>query len=211
VEEQAPFCPSCGAPQIRVSSRDTQLSETQSTGPSPPTKSVQPPMLLLRVGHPDQLQWKTFLRIAIPLAGVVAFFTAANLLLGLLMLLPGSVILAIHLYRRRQLGPFRTRQGAKLGALIGLLSFACLAIVLAVLVTRDPATYRQETEKAVMEALARNPSPQAQQLVEKWFTGSAGTVRLTALGMTFLLVLLLIIGSLSGALAVALVRDRSGP
>ncbi len=168
-------------------------------------------MMLLRVGHPDQLHWKTFLRIATPLAGVVAFFTAANLLLGLLMLLPGSVILAIHIYRRRQPGPFRTRQGAKLGALVGFLSFACLAIVLAVLVARDPTTYRQETEKAVKEALARNPSPQAQQLVEKWFTGPAGTVRLTALGMTFLLVLLLIIGSLSGALAAALVRNRSGP
>lgn len=142
---------------------------------------------------------------------MAAFFTAANLLLGLLVLLPGSVILAIHIYRRRQPGSFRPRQGAKLGAVIGLISFACLAIVLTVLVARDPVTYRQETEKAVKEALARNPNSQAQELVEKWFTGPEGTLRLTALGMTFLLVLLLIVSSLSGALAVVLVRPRSGP
>jgi hypothetical protein len=168
-------------------------------------------MLLLRVGQPDQIHWKTFLRIAAPLAGVVAFFTAANVLLGCLIVLPGSVIFALHIYRRRRQGPFRTGQAAKLGALLGLLSLACLGIVLAVLVARDPATYRQETEKAVKEALARNPNPQAQQLVEKWFSGPAGTARLTALGMTFLLVILMIIGGLSGALAAALARDRSGP
>lgn len=165
-------------------------------------------MPLLRVGQPDKIDWKVFLRIAAPLALAVAFFTPYSPLVGWLVLLPGSVFLAIHFYRRRRPGLLKTAQGAKLGALIALLTFAVLAVLLAILIAHDPAAYRRDAENAVRDALARNPSPQA-EVVRALFAGPRGVAVLTAMGMAILLAFLLAIGSIAGALAASLGRNKS--
>lgn len=169
-------------------------------------------MLLLRVGHPGQIQWKIFLRAAAPLAATVAFFTAYNPLLAWLVLLPGSVVLAIYLYRRRQPGPLRASQGAKLGSFIALLVFVFSSLLFAVAVSRDPAAYRQEVDKAVktiQDMEARNP--QAPQISQSLSNGIYGIVLFTTMSLASLLVFLLIVGSAIGALAASLSRERSSP
>ncbi len=169
------------------------------------------PVALLRVGQGDRIDWKSFLRIAAPLALAVGLLTAYSPLLGALILLPGSVFLAVHVYRRRTLGPLRAAQGARMGAVVGTISFAVLAVLFAASVAYDPAGYRQQVESQVKEALARNPSPQAQQVVQNLFSGPRGIALLLAMGMAVTLVFLLVISSVSGALAASLVRNKSGP
>jgi hypothetical protein len=163
----------------------------------------------LPAGTPDQIDWKTFLRIGAPLAGLVGLLTAFAALVWL-VLFPANIFLAIHLYRRRQPGPLKTTQGVRMGVLLGLLTFATQALVLVAVVAHDPAGYRQQRESEMKDALAHNPSPQAEQ-VTQMFSGARGVALLTTIGMTGLLVFTLIIGGVSGALAASLSRNKSGP
>jgi hypothetical protein len=164
--------------------------------------------MLLRVGQPDRIQWKTFLRIAVPLAAVVGVSPAVHPLLALL-LLPGSVIFALHVYRRKQTGPLRPFQGAKLGAFIGLASFGFYTVLFAIQVAGDPGGFRRDMASVIQQAIARNPTPEARQMAEAILSGTGGLVLFSALEMGFLLAFLLAIGSASGALAARFSREKA--
>ncbi len=166
-------------------------------------------MPVLRVRHRDGIEWKSFLRIAAPLAGLVGIVAFYVPLLWL-VLFPGSIFFAVYVYRRRQLGPLKPAHGAKMGIVIGLLTFAVVALLLTALIAHDPAGYRQDRENEMKEAMARNPSPQSAQVAQV-FSGTRGVALLTVVGMAMLLVLTLVIGSASGALAASLARNRAGP
>jgi F0F1-type ATP synthase assembly protein I len=165
--------------------------------------------MLLRVGTPNRIHWKAFFRIAIPLTAVVGLFTAANPGLAWLLVLPASVVLAIHLYRRRQPGPLKPSQGAQMGALIGLCTFVLFAVLMAARVASDPAEYRHLMAQALQEAMARNPDPAGQQMMQSFFGGTGGLVIVTAVCLVFALALLLAIGSVSGVLAARFSRGKN--
>jgi hypothetical protein len=162
----------------------------------------------LRVGQPERIHWKTFFRIAFPLAAVVGISPVIHPALSWLFL-PAVVLISIHLYRRRQTGPVRPGQGAKMGAFIGLGSFSVYALIFAIKAAADPAAFRQEITAVIQEAIARNPSPEARQLAENLLSGNGGIVLFAAISMGFLLILLLVIGSVSGALASRLFREKA--
>jgi len=163
------------------------------------------------VGQGQRIDWKTFLRISLPLAAAVGLFSAFSPLLGSLVLFPGSVFLAVHAYRRRRPGLLKTVQGAKMGIVMGLFSFAFLAAILGITVAHDPAGHRQQMENQMKEAFARNPNPQNQQALERLLSRPHGFVLFLVAGSMVLLVFLLIIGSVFGALAISLVRKKLGP
>ncbi len=159
MEEQTPFCPSCGAPQIRVSARAEPQVEDEpdslNTPPPPPIdhEPLRYPAISLAFSPSGRILWKKFSRIVLPMAVLVGASTAALLPLGLLIFLPASVILGIHLYRRRQqLGSIRASLGARLGAFTGLLSFAFFFIVFALAVASHRAEYREIVAKALKDA-----------------------------------------------------------
>lgn len=163
----------------------------------------------MHVGQADRIHWKSFLRTALPLAAVVGVSLMVSPAL-LLLLLPGSVIVAIQLYRRRQPGPLRPSQGAKMGALIGLVSFGVYALLFAIRVAGDPAEFRQQMSALIQEAIARNPTtPEARQMAESLFSGTGGLVFFFATGLALLLVFLLVLGSVSGALAGKFFKEKS--
>jgi hypothetical protein len=113
------------------------------------------------------------------------------------------------MYRRRQPGPLAAWQGAKMGAFIGLASFAFFAVFFAVDVGMDPAAYRQNIDQAVQKAVASNPDPQVQQMLHSLLTGTRGTVVFTAILMVFSLGFLAAIGGISGSLAAVFFRKKS--
>ncbi len=136
------------------------------------------------------------------MAALVGLSSVAIPPLGLFIFLPASVILGIHLYRRRQqLGPIKASLGARLGAFTGLLSFAFFLVDSAVAVARNQAEYHEAIAKAVRDAAARNPDPQIQQTVQSLFNGTGGMLFFALLAAGFALVFFLIIASLTGALA----------
>lgn len=66
-------------------------------------------------------------------------------------------------------------------------------------------------ENQMKEAFARNPNPQNQQALERLLSRPHGFVLFLVAGSMVLLVFLLIIGSVFGALAISLVRNKLGP
>jgi hypothetical protein len=163
--------------------------------------------MLLRVEQPDRIHWKPYLRIAAPMALVVGVSPIIHPALSWL-LLPAVVILSIHLYRRRYPDPLRPGQGAKMGAVTGLAGFSVYALIIAIKAAADPAAFRQEITAVIQEAIARNPSAEARQMAETLLSGTGGIVLFAAISMGFLLLFLLVIGSVSGALAARLSKEK---
>ena len=125
------------------------------------------------------------------------------------VVLAAAGFLAVVLYRRRrplsQLGP---GIGAVLGTLSGTLGFGFLAIPLAVSVTVSHSweQIHREVLEAVKEAASRNPSPQAQQIVE--FCNTSTGFALLIAGS---LVLFLLFAGVGGAIGGAVLRLRNKP
>lgn len=122
--------------------------------------------------------------------------------LGLFIILPASVILAIYIYCRHRPVPLRGGQGARMGAITGLLSFFFFSVFFLVAVYLNQSRYRDVIVGKIHEISAQNPDPQAQQMLQ-WFTTTHGLITFTIMFLLTILVFFLIIGAGIGALAVA--------
>ena len=210
IEEQTPFCSACGAPQIRVSTPEQPLEV--------PEKRPQdlPPELAKRPFPPDGLAlsggiaWKDFIHAATPLAAVTGILTVPLAPLGLFVLLPANLIWAIARYRRNRPISIRAGQGARMGALMGALSFGFFLACFLATITLWRTQYRELMIARINEIAAQNPDLQAQQMTQ-WLATPHGLIVFTALGLGTILLIFLVIGMGSGALAVALGKARNRP
>jgi hypothetical protein len=192
-----------------------QPLESGDTVPPPPPpaplESRPEAAILRRAAETVSIDWKVFLRIAAPLGVFVGLFTAVNPLVGSLVLLPGSVFVVVHLYRRRYPLPLKALQGARLGAVIGLLGFAIPSAATVIEIAYDPQGYRQALEDQFRQVQANATDPQAKEMLETIVNQAGGVVPLTLLAMPVVLGFLLVIGGVCGAVAAVLPRNRSGP
>ena len=211
IEEQVAFCSACGAPQIRVSRPSEQLSEI----PALPGMEITAEQLVA-VKTPADLvdrsgiQWKSFARTAAPLAAFTGLLTVLAPPLGFFILLPASLILSIYIYRRTRPAPMHGGQGARMGALMGLLSFIFFAAFFLVAVFQNQPEYREIIVNKVHEVVAQNPDRQVQQTLQ-WFVTTDGLIALTVMILAVILLVFLVIGMGSGALAVTLGKSRNRP
>lgn len=197
IDQDAPFCPACGAPQIRVSTQEPSTAVPETTGEPLAHADRQPGPAL----QPGGIQWKIFLRTAWPLAAF-AGLTVAFSVIGLLVVLPVSVLLGCGLYRRRHIGPLRASQGARLGLTMGLISFAAFATLSGIAIASNDAVH-QEVIQAMTQAASRSPDPQARQLMLSWINSPHGFAVLIAVGFVFLMFIFLVFTAISGAVAAA--------
>jgi len=204
IDEQITFCPACGAPQIRVSRPPEELSESGATATMEP--GADPPLSV--AGTPANLtarlriDWKSFSRTAAPLAAFTGMVTVALAPLGLFVVLPVSVILAIYIYCRHRPVPVRGGLGARMGAVTGLFSFFFFTVFFLVAVYLNSSKYREIIVDKIHEIAAQNPDPQAQQMLQ-WFTTPHGIATFTVMFLLTVLVFILMISAGIGALAVA--------
>ena len=152
--------------------------------------------------------WKRFLRTATPVAILVGMLTIAVRPLGLFLLLPLGIIWTIARYREQRPTRLRGGQGARMGALMAALSFATFLVPFLVDFSLSPAKYREQMIASVHEAAAKNPDPQVQQILQ-WFATPDGLITFAAIALLIILLVFLIIGMGSGALAVAVVKPRN--
>jgi hypothetical protein len=210
VEGQIAFCAACGAPQIRVSRPEQPLNvpEVQQDLPPVVPEGPFPPS-----GHPTPssgIAWKDFIRAATPLAAVTGILSVPLSLLGLFVLLPANLIWAIARYRRKRPLAIRAGQGARMGAVMGALSFGFFLPCFLVTITVWQTQYCELMIARINEIAAQNPEPQAQQMLQGLATPH-GLVVLTAFSLATILLIFLVIGMGSGALAVALGKARNRP
>ena len=202
VSEEAPFCPACGAPQIRVSSQFEPPAPESVTAPEQqssalPGIGIAPPT--------GEIQWKAFLRTAWPIAliaGVIARFS----IFGFLVLLPVSVFIAIRLYYKRHGGLPRAGAGAKLGMAMGIISFIVFA-GLSVLALAS-AEVRQELVRSVNLMASRNPDPQAQQILQNLMNNPQSLALMIGFGLVFTMIIFLVFTAISGAVAASTLSSK---
>jgi hypothetical protein len=211
MEEQTSFCSACGAPQIRV-----RTPELSPENPALPEVELTPGQIAAVAGVPANLtgrsgiQWKSFARTAAPLAAFTGMLTVVIPPLGFFILFPMCLILSIRIYQRLRPTPMRGGQGARMGALMGLLSFVFFMAFLLGFAFFYPARYQSLVIEAVKQIPNWSPDQQIQQLQQLAATPE-GVVAFTLVRLVGALIFFLLIGMGSGALAVTLGRPRSGP
>lgn len=211
IEGQVAFCPACGAPQIRVSTADRPLDVTENQPqdllPVSPERTLLPSGGLSRSAG---IVWRDFIHGATPLAAFTGILSVPLAPLGLFVLLPASLMWAIARYRRQHPVAFGAGQGARMGAVMGVLTFGFFLAGFLATITLLRTQYREMMIARINEIAAQNPDPQAQQMAQ-WFTTPHGFILIITLGLATILLMFLVIGMASGALAVALGKSRNRP
>ena len=195
------FCPSCGAPQIRVTA---PVTADESYAPTPPPPF---PAGVSFTGSERTIDWKAFARIALPLAFLAGTVCGLFLPLGL-ALIPGGVVLGIARYRRDYAPRITPSQGGWLGAFTGLLSFVFFLIFagIRVYLKRDEA--RVALLSALQEQAARNPDPNAHQVVSMLATPAGLVVMFLIISVIFLAVFVAL-ATVSGVFTAAISGNRN--
>jgi hypothetical protein len=211
VEDQTPFCPSCRAPQIRVTTPASAQPDQPSTEPLPPgtPASIEPPAVPVHFAQPTPIDWKKFRRISLPL---IAVSTLANIFLvplGFLLFL-ACTMLAVSRYRRVHPGALPASQGAKLGAVMALLSLSVPCVVAFILTFYNAAENQQQMVRGLQQRLPPNPDRILLHLVQ-WIGTYRGYVIASLISFGVVFVVLLVVASLIGALTATTFRNPPRP
>jgi hypothetical protein len=209
VEDGVPFCPQCGAPQIRVMTA-VQPAPAPSPGSILERRTPAHPVALAQLG---QVAWSRAWRAANLAAGLGALAALILMLatgvpqLAFLAWMLGGGMLAVVIYRRHHLGSISAGMGARLGAMAGLMGFVIFGLLSLVqmLAMRGSGQLRAAMEQALKASAERSGNPEAQQMVQQFLTPE-GMRLLIVLGIVLMLVLFVAASSLGGAIAAAISR-----
>ena len=212
VEEGTPFCSHCGAPQIRVAIPESVPVAVPATAgddpfPSPslaPASSGVPPVFL-------PVQWPR----AVQPCALGALFAVALMCLGLnaFVAVLGAGFLSVVLYRQRNPGTaVRPGTGARLGALGGLFFFGLSTIVAAVVLafSHKAADFRTQILVAMQQNAANYPADQVQHALD-FMKSPAGFTFFMVVALIFGFVVFVVLGTLGGALAGAVLGRQRRP
>jgi hypothetical protein len=206
VDENAAFCPACGAPQIKVSRREEDTPEAPSA-PIPPPSPVQASPLVPGVAE-GRIDWHRFLRMAWLPAIIAGLATAFYAPVGLLVVVPLTVTLTIRTYMKQNPLPLRAAQGAKMGIMAGFVSFVAFALLVLGLVSMDTAHIREEWTHAALQAASRNPDPHVQETLRSIVSTDQGFYLVVGISLVFFLVIVVGFTALTGAIAAATLSRR---
>ena len=213
VEDGVPFCPQCGAPQIRVMAAVQASSPTSVPGRLNERQFPAPPVTLgeLSSGTWSRAWWSANLAAGLGALGALVVAVATGLpQLGFLAWMLGGGMLGVVIYRRRQhLAHLTAGMGARLGAMAGLMGFVIFGLLSLVqmLALRGTGQLQAALEQALKASAARSGNPEAQQMVQQFLTPE-GMRTLLILGILLMLVMFLALSSLGGVIAAAFSRRR---
>ena len=221
VEEGIPFCPHCGAPQIRVVPPEatteqslTPVSDelrtpppTTSTSPWGPPRATFPPR--------EPIQWNQVWQGAL-LAGVGAALLSSLpfLALGSLLWLLIAGALSVSMYQRRVPSAIvKPGMGMRIGALAGGFAFVITAILSTVLFATEGNQLRQMMEEQLRASMAKAPDPRSAEILQQ-FISKLGTPEGLATFflwvMAFIAVLFILFSAAGGALGASVSARRRG-
>jgi hypothetical protein len=220
IEEGVPFCPQCGAPQIRVSPT-TPGEEATSPILSGMPDDIQPSAQPVELAPPPGLKGSAILRSAffaglmvamsmlLVAAIVVRLAMAARIgeqALGALILLAYCACMllggafSVRLARRRNPAtPVSYGAGARLGALTGGVGFFIFAALEFIRLTAfgQGGTLRASMSEALRRHASQGADPRTQQAYE-WLLSPAGLATLLTLIVVFALVSFVVCATMGG-------------
>lgn len=210
VEEGRPFCPHCMAPQIRVLVAEPVLAPASFAEPATATRASA-----------DLPASETVPVLAVPTSWSQAVKPAASAaVLGTILMVLGLYpivailimgFLAALFYGQSHPGSaMKPTIGIRLGALSGLFSsgFITLVTALGTLIPEVRDKFHEQTLEYVRNAAASQPSnPQLQGLLEHLKTPEGFVLVVVAFAVVFV-TLAIVLSSLGGALAAAILGRR---
>ena len=127
---------------------------------------------------------------------------------ALLVVPPLGGALAMWLYARgKEPGEIVVGTGARIGAVTGLFTYLIYGIIVAAQLSTQKGILQETMRKAIEQAIARNPSPEAQAMMNQVMTPEGIATILTVSAVIFLF-LFLIFGALGGSLGAAVLRGK---
>jgi hypothetical protein len=205
VEQGIPFCPHCGAPQIRVMLPEPVTAQIPPDAATLPIESLGAPVVS---GIP--LAWTHSLRPCALAALVAALLMGLGLNPFVAMLSVGFLAVIFNRQQRPD-SVFNAFAGAKLGALSGLLWFGISAILesLVVAFLHRGAEIRHELISRIEQAASQTSDPQTLAVFDK-LKSPGGLEFLIVFGLFFGFVAAIILSGLGGALGAVTFgrRDR---
>jgi hypothetical protein len=209
IEDGKPFCPQCGAPQIRVAMAEAPAEPAQAGNIAAPALGHELSLEASGVPATSLARWYQ--------AQPAALAAGVALLLMLLRLNPfvaalGTGFLAVVFARGRSAGGIRTMAGARLGALSGLLFFGMLTFLetLAVAVLHKGAEVRGQLIDKIQQAAARYPGPEVQPFLD-FAKSPSGLAFLLGASLIFGFVAFIALGAIGGALGASFLGRRDPP
>jgi hypothetical protein len=195
IEEGVPFCPHCGAPQIRVEAPVVEPSYEAATA------AVQV------AGRSGAVRWSDGLPSA-ALGGMIAAAAMVIPLGGFGLGIVAAGGLTVIFYQRRRPGDIMTTgMGARLGAATGAIGFGIFSIVMAAgtFMFHAGGQLRAKLLEAIEQSAARAPDSEARQMMETFKTPE-GLALLFVASLIFLLAFFLLFSSLGGAVGGSFAR-----
>ena len=211
LDEALPFCPHCGAPQIRVATPDEESSHP-SHPPiayvSPQTWSTAAPAYT-----PHAIQWDVALKGALLSGLAAAVLTAAPFVgLGCCLWLLGAGALAVWLYQRRIPGAIVTPgMGMRIGAVSGAIGFVATTIWSVFRFTRDSQEFRTAMAEQMEKSIASNPDPRAQEIMRQFMANlntPEGLATFFVLMMVLMAIVFVVFSAAGGALGASMFARR---
>ena len=206
LEEGTPFCPSCGAPQIRVNPADSA-----ATPPLPPGTpgNLQPAAIPMSAGA-SPVDWSVAFKAAALmglLAGVpssIRFISA-----GCCLWVIGGGALAVLMYQKWKPGGLVTSgMGARIGAVTGFFAFVFWLLFQVVVVTaRGTDEFRRQLMQQMQEAAAKNPDPNAQRVIQQMSTPEGVAIVITIM-VVVVLAAFIVFGVVGGTVGASLWGKR---
>jgi hypothetical protein len=176
--------------------------------PSPPTWDPVPTLTYPGLPYANksaQIAWSDAWRAALVCGLLEALFS----LFGLGVLAGGALCVALY-RRRRGETPVTVGMGARLGAITGGFAWLFLTVItsVGVLAFRTGDQIRQLIYDSMQQAAARNPTPQAQELLQ-YVKSQEGFTLILALVLIMTLVFFVALSSLGGMLGSTLFNKRA--
>ena len=217
IDETLPFCPHCGAPQIRVASPEEDAS--QATSPVSPDAAPQilTPSAWTPGGpahlSPATIQWELAWKGALLSGLAAAVLTAMPVMgLGCCLWLLGAGAFSVWLYQRRVPGTFVTPgMGMRIGAVSGAIGYVATTIWSVLRFAANSQEFRTAMQEQMDKSLAANPDPRAQEIMRQ-FIGNLNTPQGLATFFVLILVIMAVVfvifSAAGGALGASMFARR---
>jgi len=205
VEDGTAFCRQCTAPQIRVVMPSAPV-ESFATSENSEDQISRPGNINAVTGFSWSHALPSAAQAGLIAAVLMVIPLGASFVLGML----AAGFLSVFFYRRRVINADLTYSlGMRLGALSGAIGFSLLAMItsLETVVFRSGGEMRAGLQQAVEQAAARNPDPQAQQLLQ-YLRTPQGLVAVMVMGFVLMFFLFVILSSLGGLLGAVTLRRK---
>jgi hypothetical protein len=211
IDESLPFCPHCGAPQIRVAAPDDGSAPAPGTDAPYVSPAAWPGAA--PAYHPNAIQWEVAFKGAF-LTGLIAAILSTIPIVGwgCCLWLIGTGAAAVGLYQRRIPGVHVTPgMGLRIGAVSGFVAYAASTIWSVFRFTRDSDEFRRVLAEQVEKSMASNPDPRAQDIMRQFMNNLStpeGLATFFVMILVIMAIVFVIFSAAGGALGASIFARR---